>query len=727
MSPRRSTRGVLPGTKLVASVVVVVVLLAALAGLVVRRIYLDDRDAVVEEQARLGFEAAADSAQYVRGRLDVLSTFARRPSFQTGDATDVADDLDRFPAADLALDGGIAWYATDGSLLASGRDATGTTSEDAVAAVTTAASTAAPFVSPALESPEFDGPVILLAVPTFDELGRANGVLATGLRLSWLDLVAERIGATRGGRAFIFDRAGEQVAGERGDGDVEVPVVGDLPGAREQNTVVYAAVAGATDPAGRSGQVIGYATEDSVTGWTSLEARSESTAFAGARRTLVRSLVGIGALAATVLVAAGVVGRRLNRLARRAAAAEVEAAAERRRADVDEANLGLALSATETGWFQWDVGSEQLHWSPLLSTIMGTPRAEGPPTVADAIGLVHPDHRAGVRRALTRAVEAGESVETEFRLTGPDPDGGAEAGDPEPGGDATATAPGGRAGPRWAWLYVSPIRDPAGAVRQIVGLVRDVTDRRLALEAVVRAAERERGIAETLQRNLLPSKVPTIEGLRFATRYRAAGPDTVVGGDFYDVTDLGDGRHSFVVGDVCGRGIEAAAVTSLARHTLRAAARHTDDPSDDLRWLHDALVASAAPGFVTCVAAHGRFDGDDYVVDLALGGHPPPILLRGGAASFVGSPGTLLGVLDPALTTTQHRLLPGDRLVLYTDGLTDSATPRLTDDDLLTLVVDASHLDLQPFVDALLRRSAPAAGRRHDDTALVVLDVRTAP
>lgn len=692
-----SERARLPGTTLAVAVVVALLVGSVVAAVAVWRNYRADLDDAIGDQARLAFESAADSSQYLRGRLDVLATFATRPSFASGDVGAIAGDLDAFPGETLGIDGGIAWYRPDGTLVASQRPTDGPT-DAAVRAVVEAAADG-PSVSPVRRSGEFDGDVILLAVPTHGAVGTVEGVLVAGIRTAWLDEIATRLGEARGTDSYVFDREGTMIAGTPGPTPFALPDVAELPGARTRSTVVYAASDGATDPSGRDDRVLGFAFEGTLTGWTSVEARSEADAFAPARRSLARTVLALAAVAAVLLIGTALVARRLNRLARETRDAERAAAIDRARAAEDATRLQLALSATSTGWFQWSEGSTQLNWSPVVAALARDGQETPPDTLDAAWAMVDAADRPAVERAMSRAMANGGPAEVEFRLADTSP-------------------------ARWVWLYVSPVTGPEARPRQLVGLVRDVTERRSALQQLVELATREHDIAETLQRSLLPSTVPRLDGIEIATRYRAAGPDAVIGGDFYDVIALGEGSHAIAIGDVCGRGITVASITALARHTLRAGARYARHPDEALRWLHDALLGADVDGFVTCVAGRGAVHDGIYTLELAVGGHPLPILRSSdGTTTTIGRPGTLLGIVPPALHLTRHDLRVGDRLVLYTDGLTDSSTPRLDDDDVRRAVEASGSQSAEELADGLLAMSSPAGGRQHDDTAILVLDV----
>src|SRR3954454_15297588 len=183
------------------------------------------------------------------------------------------------------------------------------------------------------------------------------------------------------------------------------------------------------------------------------------------------------------------------------------------------------------------------------------------------------------------------------------------------------------------------------------------------------------GIADTLQAELLPTEIPNIPGIDVAVRYRAAGELNRVGGDFYDVFGRGPNEWAVVIGDVSGKGAPAAAVTALARYTLRTASVNADTPSAALDALNEALLerrrdqefCSVALAFVTL-----RDDGLD--VKLSLGGHPPALIRRAsGELERCGTPGLLVGfVHDPPLVDVDLRLEPGDTLLFYTDGVTDA-------------------------------------------------------
>ena len=182
-------------------------------------------------------------------------------------------------------------------------------------------------------------------------------------------------------------------------------------------------------------------------------------------------------------------------------------------------------------------------------------------------------------------------------------------------------------------------------------------------------------IARTLQESLLPVELPDIPGVEAAARFRPTGEGNEVGGDFYDMFETGNRGWTVVMGDVCGKGPDAAAVTALARYTLRAAAMRERLPSRSLAVLNEALLRQRDDRRF-CTVAYAYIEKLDRGarVGVACGGHPLPLLLRAdGTVETVGAPGTLLGVVpDPDLEDRAVTLEPGDALVFYTDGVIES-------------------------------------------------------
>jgi len=253
----------------------------------------------------------------------------------------------------------------------------------------------------------------------------------------------------------------------------------------------------------------------------------------------------------------------------------------------------------------------------------------------------------------------------------------------------------------------------------------------LASVAVVNAElySRERRIATTLQRSLLPGTLPTVRGLSAAVRFCPAGEGIEVGGDFYDIFPARD-DWAAVIGDVCGKGPEAASVTALARHTLRAAAAFEHRPSRVLSLLHRALRDQRGDGrFCTVAYAHLEVVPRGVRMTLACGGHPLPLVVRqDGTVEPVGELGTLLGAdldTEPELNEATVELGEGDALVLYTDGVTEVRRSRrevFGHADLAGLLSTCGGLPPDAVAERVEQAVLTAAENRpRDDIAILVL------
>lgn len=264
--------------------------------------------------------------------------------------------------------------------------------------------------------------------------------------------------------------------------------------------------------------------------------------------------------------------------------------------------------------------------------------------------------------------------------------------------------------------------------RSDLTLAQDLADRAAIAIDNARLYEERSAIARSLQRSLLPPALPEIPGIEVAARYEPAGEGFQVGGDFYDVFQRARNEWAIVIGDVCGKGPEAAAVTGLARHTLRAAWIGEQTPSGSLRLLNEALLQDGTDRF--CTVAKGRLvpDAEGATLTVACGGHHLPYLLRAdGSVEVVGEHGTLLGLFeDISVTDRTVRLGPGDSVIFYTDGVVDDRDPERakaprTLADLLEGVPRGSAEAIADHVEEQARKANPEG--LHDDVAIVVVRV----
>jgi PAS domain S-box-containing protein len=242
----------------------------------------------------------------------------------------------------------------------------------------------------------------------------------------------------------------------------------------------------------------------------------------------------------------------------------------------------------------------------------------------------------------------------------------------------------------------------------------------IAVESARLYSERS-AIARTLQASLLPDAVPEIPGWELATLYRPAGEEAEVGGDFYDFWEQG-GEWLMIVGDVTGKGVGAAALTSLVRHTARAASEYDSRPGQVLARVDAAL--RRRPTVSLCTALCMRLSADGATI--AIGGHPPPLRIGEHGVSEIGEHGTLLGALARTRwPETRVQLHAGDTLVAFTDGVTDTIGQdgvRWGAERLHTVLGQARGLEPAAIAARLVAALDEfQVGAQADDTAVVIM------
>jgi serine phosphatase RsbU (regulator of sigma subunit) len=244
----------------------------------------------------------------------------------------------------------------------------------------------------------------------------------------------------------------------------------------------------------------------------------------------------------------------------------------------------------------------------------------------------------------------------------------------------------------------------------------------------LRLYQEELELTETLQRSLLPPRLPETADFDVAALYRAGTVALEIGGDFYDFFPIEDGRWAAVIGDVCGKGPAAAALTGLTRHTVRAAAVGVGEPEAVVRLLNEAILRDQTNEFCTVAFASLRRRGAGAEASIVCGGHLPPVVLRAnGDVEQVNASGALLGVVDdpdPKLATTE--LHPSDALIFYTDGITEARMPRALfgEKRLLDLLASCAGFDAATIVSRVGEELDWLADEsRRDDAAMLVVRV----
>jgi PAS domain S-box-containing protein len=234
-------------------------------------------------------------------------------------------------------------------------------------------------------------------------------------------------------------------------------------------------------------------------------------------------------------------------------------------------------------------------------------------------------------------------------------------------------------------------------------------------------------VARTLQRSLLPPDLPDVPGVELAAVYHPAGGGGDVGGDFYDAFETGESALFLAIGDVCGKGAPAAALTGIARHTVRAAAVRERSPQAILRTLNQALLRQMIEHRF-CTVAVGRLEPQEGGARMTVccGGHPPPLLVRSdGSVEEAGTPGTLLGIYEQVqLSDLTVDLRPGDAVVFHTDGVTEERREgrMFGEERLLELLRQSAGLSAAGIADRIERAVLEfKPGPPADDVAVIVL------
>jgi sigma-B regulation protein RsbU (phosphoserine phosphatase) len=262
---------------------------------------------------------------------------------------------------------------------------------------------------------------------------------------------------------------------------------------------------------------------------------------------------------------------------------------------------------------------------------------------------------------------------------------------------------------------------PSEQDREVVELLARTTA--VAIERSRDSEMRSRQLSE-LQTSLLPPVLPQVPGLEAAASFHSGDRSLEVGGDFYDLFPLDDGNWGMVIGDVCGHGAEAAAVTALTRHSTWSHARQHESPDDVLANVSEAVSVRGYGRY--CTAIYGRIEREQSSsrLCLAVGGHTPPIILRAdGRVEIPREHGPLLGVIErPSFPVTEIMLGPGDALLLYTDGLIER-NPLVDGEEPLAKIV--AGLTSETAEDLLVELEAAALGPQprlpRDDVAILIV------
>ncbi|MEU6776944.1 SpoIIE family protein phosphatase [Streptomyces sp. NPDC046759] len=361
------------------------------------------------------------------------------------------------------------------------------------------------------------------------------------------------------------------------------------------------------------------------------------------------------------------------------------------------------------GWANWNLVTREASWSEQTYAVLGRSGGEQPLALEQLPDVALPEDAEPLAHAIAELLRHARPFDIPFRITAPD-------------------------GVRHLRLVAEAVTAPDGTTAEVHGFIQDLTRQRSAELALVESEramllqrgvlQAERALAARLQHALLPlpSKPVRLGGLRVEVAYLPAQSGIHVGGDWFSAIEMPDDDALFVVGDVAGHGIDAVATMAQLRFIAKGMVTTGSSLTTALTRLN-YLVLHSRDSQTTATMVLGRYNPDRRIFAWAQAGHLPPLLVRRGEVRFLDRPGgMLLGAsAAPVYESAELRLEPGDRLLLYTDGLVerpgeglDAGLGRLAE---AVRSHDSSH---SGSLDALL--ATMLADERRDDVC--VLDIR---
>ncbi|MEV0244686.1 SpoIIE family protein phosphatase [Streptomyces sp. NPDC050674] len=377
--------------------------------------------------------------------------------------------------------------------------------------------------------------------------------------------------------------------------------------------------------------------------------------------------------------------------------------------DRQEQRLADLQRLGNLGWATWNLVTQEASWSTQVFSLVGRDPALGPVRLSEVPELALPEDTPALTRAVGELVHGGKAFDVPFRIR-------------------TSGVI------RHLRLVAEAVADRHGTPVEVHGFVQDMTARRRAELALVESErailtqhdvlQAERTLATRLQHALLPmaNRPVHLAGLRVEVAYLPAQSGVHVGGDWFSAIELPDGDALLVVGDVAGHGVDAVATMAQLRFTAKGMVITGSSLTGALARLNTLLLHSG-DSHATATMVLARYDPRRRRLVWAQAGHPPPLLLRDGEARYLPRPGGILlgATSSPVYQEAECRLDPGDRLILYTDGLVEHP-PDSIDRGLeqLAEAVEAPHGDGPGSLGPLLARMLP--DERRDDVCVV--DVR---
>ncbi|MFF6900260.1 PP2C family protein-serine/threonine phosphatase [Streptomyces hydrogenans] len=383
-----------------------------------------------------------------------------------------------------------------------------------------------------------------------------------------------------------------------------------------------------------------------------------------------------------------------------------------------EAPVRTGSLLTRVGSAEWNLLTDEVSWSEELFQIFGRSREQGPMSLDEMPTVVHTEDQPRLQAMVTDCLIDGKPIDGEFRIVRTD------------------------AKVRAVHMTGEPVLDADGCTASMWAVLRDVSELRRSERAVRESRDRlehsrqvertERRVAVELQEAVLP---PWRGSLRFAHdgpapldvagHYLPAASTGLIGGDWYDALALPAGDALLTVGDLTGHGVAATSSMAMLLGALRGMAVAGIRPGALMGHLNQLLESSGRPALGSAMCC--RYDPVAQTLTWAQAGHPAPLLFRGGTGRQLRRPeGVLLGATPRiAYEETETRLLPGDVLVLHTDGLTRAAGALDDETGLARLIALAPRFaearDAQECLRSVLEEFGEEA--REDDACLMVVRV----
>lgn len=713
-----------PGTRIALVAAVVALALTSVGAVLAVRSYRDSRGRAIKDLQTRVQTVQSDTRQFVSTHFATLADLADNPQLASADPLEIQRSLRDLPVAQTGFPGGFAWADGSGRLRVAstkGRPAAAAPPLDVVRRVLR---TGSPAISSTVRSPAFAGPAILFAVPTRDNLGHVRGALVGAIPIDWLSKTSAAYPLSPGSTLSIVDRAGNLVAAPGLTKPTATTLMPLVQRARATTTAAQPAIGSAEHVVGRGllgapNRIVAWATEP-TSGWTLFVERPTGLAWSAAKRALLYELIALIAVAAVGVVPILWLGRRFDRIVEAQRRAKDTAERRQERAEVlqrfsEAIARATGVEAVRDAFLRAAVAVFDTDKVVLITSDRAGTEAPRSAGERSSDRIVEKAGRLLAKEAIRRSagiwLEGRQDIETELpRLA-----------------RSTPTIASGVAVPLvvGGWTL--------GAIAYASDFERTVSEEERAFQLAfaahgaqglerARLYEQEHEIGIELQKALLPESLPG-GPLSVAAIYRPGESHLTIGGDWYDVIALPDGRLVLVVGDIVGHGLRAAVAMGKMRTAIAALVTVAEGPAELIARLEAFALQVEGARYATVACAY--LDPATGVLRSASAGHPPLIVVDPCAgASYVwgGRSGPLCSNIGSSRSEDTRVLGPRTTILLYTDGLFElrHLPGELWLDALLREAEETVALETEPIdaVNLLVERML-AGAQQQDDIAVV--------